>query len=434
MQLDLVSTNEIGQNWVFLSGNVTHPIDCIDMSKDLILPLLLHSVASLLKNAGGPSRTVTALCRELGRLGLQVDLVSIMPLGAHFEDLLLPPRRWVTTTLATRSDPSTVGFRPANPFRAAVCDCCRKQQIQLVHDHGLWLPSNHASASVARELGLPLIISTRGMLEPWALAHRAWKKRLAWRLYQHRDLRAAKVLHATSEMEAENLRRLGLYQPIAVIPNGAELEGFAEEVGDGGPNQAPRRADGQERIALFLSRIHPKKGLLPLVEAWNRLRPTGWRVIIAGPDEAGHRGEVEASIRLKGLESVFEFVGAVDGEAKLGLYRSADLFVLPTFSENFGVVVAEALACGVPVITTKGAPWQGLETHGCGWWIELGVDPLVVALRQATSTPTELLRAMGERGRVYAESTYGWPGIAKEMLSVYRWMLNQGPRPACVRD
>ena len=128
----------------------------------------------------------------------------------------------------------------------------------------------------------------------------------------------------------------------------------------------------------------------------------------------------------------FDFVGSVDGAEKAALYHSADLFVLPTFSENFGVVIAEALACGLPVITTKGAPWQGLETHLCGWWVDVGVEPLVDALQRAFRTPDSELKAMGERGRVYAENSFAWPKIAEQTLDVYRWVLGQGEKPNCV--
>lgn len=116
---------------------------------------------------------------------------------------------------------------------------------------------------------------------------------------------------------------------------------------------------------------------------------------------------------------------------KAALYREADLFVLPTFSENFGLVVAEALAYGLPVITTRGAPWADLETYGCGWWIETGMEPLVPALRAAMALSNAERRAMGERGRVYVRR-YDWDVIAAETLALYRWVLGQGERPACV--
>jgi glycosyltransferase involved in cell wall biosynthesis len=286
----------------------------------------------------------------------------------------------------------------------------------------MWLPINHAVATVARERHIPLVISTHGMAEPWALQHRAWKKRLAWLLYQKRDLQTAAVLYATSEMEFLGLRRIGLRQPIAVIPNGVALP----EVGD-----APGKVSGR-RTVLFLGRIHPVKGLLELVNTWRTVRPAGWRVVIAGPDEGGHRSVVEERVRRLGLRGDVEFVGPVDGAGKAALYRSANLFVLPTFSENFGVVVAEALAHGVPVITTRGAPWADLETFRCGWWIDVGVEPLEAALREAFALTDEDRAAMGARGREYVKR-FDWQRIAEQTLALYRWILGQGERPDCVR-
>lgn len=382
---------------------------------------VIHTVASLKKSAGGPTRTVTALCGELGKLGARVDLLSQDYRGAPDDEPVLPPADRVSTHLAAAYRLPKTRFLFSPSFRSLLRQRCRPSSGVIVHDHGLWLPTNHAAAAVARQLDMPLVVSTRGMLEPWALSYRAWKKRLAWRLYQHRDLQTARVLHATAEREAENLRRIGLRQPIAVIPNGVDFPVLPER----------SRRPESPRIALFLGRIHPVKGLVELVEAWRIAQPAGWKAILAGPDEGGHRRVVVVAIRRAGLESSFELVGAVDGEDKMALYRNADLFLLPSFTENFGVVVAEALACGVPAITTKGAPWEGLHTHCCGWWIDIGVEPLAAALREATSLPPDILRKMGRRGRAYVEQ-FGWPHIAEQMLSVYRWVLGRGDKPDCV--
>lgn len=394
-------------------------------------PRLLHTIGSLRKSAGGPSRTVTALCRELGRLGAGVELLSRDAAPTGGEELLLPPAEWVRTTLTPPQRPAVVGALLTAGFRAAIRERCASQGLQLVHDHGLWLPTNHASVAMARQLGLPLIISTRGMLEPWALQHRAWKKRLAWRLYQHRDLRAARVLHATSQQEVESLRRLDLRQPIALIPNGVELEGLATRAERARLGMAESTTTDPRRTALFLSRIHPVKGLLELVDAWSQVRPAGWRMVIAGPDEGGHRAVVEARVLAQGLAADFAFIGAVDGAEKTALYRSADLFILPSFSENFGVVVAEALTHGLPVLTTQGTPWQDLPAHGCGWWVPADARSLAAALRQAMALTDAERQAMGERGREYVRR-YDWQAIARQMLAVYLWMLGQGDRPSWV--
>lgn len=265
------------------------------------------------------------------------------------------------------------------------------------------------------------MFSTRGMLEPWALAHKRWKKRMAWPLYQRADLAKAAVLHATSEAEAVSIRRAGLRVPVAVIPNGVDV-----------PENLPERNRGEVRRALFLSRLYPVKGLPLLVEAWGRLRPIGWELVIAGPDEGGHRAHVERLVRDAGLTDAVTFAGPVADADKWALYRTADLFVLPTHSENFGLVVAEALGAGVPVLTTTGAPWRELETHGCGWWTEVSVDALAEALVQATQTPRADLDAMGERGQALVRERYGWDDAARHMKAVYEWVLSGGPQPSCL--
>lgn len=289
----------------------------------------------------------------------------------------------------------------------------------IVHDHGLWLPSNYVTARAAARFITPYIVSTRGMLQPWSLQQERAKKAVAWRLYQRRILATASVLHATADSEADAIRSLGLKTPVAVISNGVAMP---EVDGDPKPGSKTRRA-------LFLSRVHPGKGLDSLLRAWGQVRPKGWELIVAGPEEGGHRRELEELSDRLGLHDVVSFLGAVADSEKWDLYASAELFVLPTHSENFGIVVAEAMAAGLPVITTKGAPWAVLETIRSGWWIDHGVEPLVEALQHAVSLPDEERRAMGERGRAHVEKSYSWDTVAEKMIAVYTWMLGQGSRP-----
>lgn len=168
-----------------------------------------------------------------------------------------------------------------------------------------------------------------------------------------------------------------------------------------------------------------------LIQAWHQVSPPDWQLLIAGPNENNHRAEVQAQIKQHQLEQTIKILDSVEGEAKANLYRQADLFILPTFSENFGVVVAEALSYGIPVITTTGTPWQDLQTYRCGWWVEPTVATIADALQQATILHPQELRTMGERGRAYVKC-YDWNAIAQDTLAVYRWILNQGPKPDCV--
>jgi glycosyltransferase involved in cell wall biosynthesis len=261
------------------------------------------------------------------------------------------------------------------------------------------------------------------MLEPWAFRYRRWKKLPVWLLWERRGLQSSAVLHATSEQEATNIRALGLRAPIAVIPNGVDVPDLPP----------PGNRAHEQRRAVFLSRIHPVKGILNLIEAWRQVRPHGWSLLIAGPDEANHLSSVQAAVRQAGLTPTVKFVGPVYRQQKQDLLNSADLFILPTFSENFGIVVAEALASAVPVITTKGAPWKCLETHGCGWWVDVGVPPLARALSEATQCSQTELRQMGLRGRHLVAEKFAWPPIALQMRAVYEWCLGGGPRPEWVR-
>jgi glycosyltransferase involved in cell wall biosynthesis len=181
--------------------------------------------------------------------------------------------------------------------------------------------------------------------------------------------------------------------------------------------------DAPIRRLLFLSRIHPVKGLVPLIEAWDQIRPAGWEVIVAGPDEEGHRSELERLLIRKRLQASFRFVGAADDAHKAQLFASADLFVLPSFSENFGLVVAEALSYGVPVLTTRGAPWEVLNRIGAGWWVDSGVAGVAQGLRIALATTAAERRRMGLAGQAYIREQLGWQDAARKTIQAYRWCL-----------
>ncbi len=382
-----------------------------------------HVVAGLHPSAGGPSQTVVQLTDALARQqSLNVTLLSQSFTG----DLSVASAANVNRRMVESASRNSLRF--GLPVRSELQRLTRIQNLALLHSHGLWTPVNHWAVDEARRHDIPLIIQPRGMLEPWALTHKALKKKVAMALFQRHDLDSTNLFVATAAMEYESIRELGLKQPIAVIPNGVM---FGSSICSGAEH-AKRMPKKETRTALFLSRIHPKKGILNLLNAWAAVAPRGWRLQLAGPDEAGHLAEVMVLARQLGIEQNVEYLGELAGDAKAQAYLNADLFVLPTFSENFGVVVAEALTYGLPVITTRGAPWADLNTFGCGWWVDIGVDPLVQALREALALSDDVRRAMGSRGREYVRR-YDWDDIARQTVDVYRWMLGQGPQPDCVR-
>jgi len=289
----------------------------------------------------------------------------------------------------------------------------------LIHLHGIWPPFLAIVAFVARKNNIPYVISPHGCLDPWALNIKRLKKLVAFWLYQSSVLRDASMFVVTSEPERRSVRRLGLKQPVAIVPIGVDMPAVVES-----------RGKADVRTLLFLSRIHPGKGLLDLVEAWATVRRPGWRIVIAGGDEGGHQAQVENLILQKGLESDFIWLGFVNGEFKHSCFSQADVFVLPTYSENFGIVIAESLSYGVPVITTTGAPWPGLLTNRCGWWVAPGVAGIASALSQALACSPDELKAMGQRGRKWVAEQYSWSKIGSDAALACRWLLDRSkPQP-----
>lgn len=297
----------------------------------------------------------------------------------------------------------------------------------ILHGHGLWQQPVHQMAKYARKHNIPYIISPRGMLEPWSLSQAALKKKLALKLYQHKDLKEAACIHATADMEAEHIRKLGFKNPIAVIPNGVNMDEFPDY----------KKEQNQKRKVLFLSRIHPKKGIELLIQAWKELDhkiTQNWQVEIVGNGEPDYIEGLNQMIQDLKLEQVISISAPVFGDAKIQTYQSADLFVLPTYSENFGIVVAEALALKVPVITTKGTPWEDLETYHCGAWIDIGKDPLKQALAQMLSKPTTALEQLGLNGRKLIEDKYSMTSVAEQMSQLYQWILYKTKKPEFMYD
>jgi glycosyltransferase involved in cell wall biosynthesis len=374
----------------------------------------IHVIAGLQNPAAGTSYSILKLAEGLKRVAVAGQVHTLEPV----------PARAVAMGVV-------VGYPVSQGIpRLGVSRAMRRGLIcttgDILHNHGVWLMPNIYAGLAARRRHIPLVFAPRGMFSERAMAFSRLRKRFSWWcLGQRGAVRTAACFHATSESEAQDIRRLGLRQPIAVIPNGIDLPNPEAETQASQPK-------GRRRI-LFVSRIHPIKGLPILLRAWQGVerRYADWELVVAGPDEGGHLSQVQALAGELGLQRV-SFPGPAYGDAKSALYRSADLFVLPTHSENFGMAIAEALAYAVPVITTTGAPWAGLEERGCGWWIELSEGNLAEALQSAMDLPHERRVEMGRRGRLWMEQSFGWDRIAKEMKSVYEWVLGDGPPPACV--
>jgi len=298
----------------------------------------------------------------------------------------------------------------------ALRNCIHKLNIDIIHIHGCWTPLLAYSCRVAMTLKIPYAVSPHGCVEPVALQHRKLKKKIALTLYQKRVFINASMIFATSKQELHSIRLLGLNNPIALIPNGVDVPLAASK---------SLRANPSYRNFLFLSRLHPIKGLPDLVLAWHKVRRPGWRIIIAGPDEKGHLKEVQHMVQNLNLNDDFDFFGLVKGERKDALFSDADVFVLPTYSENFGLAIAEALARGVPVITTTGAPWEDIKLRNCGWWVQPGIEGISNALNAAMDCSHDELIKMGKRGIDLIRKKYLWCRVGRMAFDAYNFIINK---------
>jgi poly(glycerol-phosphate) alpha-glucosyltransferase len=366
---------------------------------------------------GGIPGVVFALAREQRSHGLDVGVLGVAdkapPLGE--------------ASVARPFGPRSLGFAPG--MRVAL----EARASDLVHLHGLFTWPSHVARSFGRRTRRPVVVSPHGMLEPWALARSAWKKRLFRLLVEDDNLRRAACLHALCAPEAAGFRRLGLPNAVAVVPNGVDLPG----PGDGGRafRGAFPIAEGR-RILLFLGRVHPKKGLPHLVDAWAEVmrdRPAlrEWLLLVAGPDQLGHAAEIVRRAAERGVGDDVRFTGPLDGTLKDSALAAASAFVLPSFSEGFSVAVLEAMAARLPVLVTRQC---NLDVEAFGGGILAEPDAVSVArqLHELLDLSEADRRAMGERGRREVEAKYTWPRVARDLADVYAWTLGRGPRPAFV--
>lgn len=387
---------------------------------------MAHVVATTDDPSAGPSYSVPALVSALAAQGHAVDLLTVSGWRGFAADPGAAARvgaaHHVRFRQSAQAVPGVAGLCWSEELRRALDRAARDADV--IHTHGLWLmPNVFPSWSIARPgARARLVLSPRGMLGAAALRYSNWKKDIFWRLVQKRALDRVSAFHATSRSEYEEIRAAGLTVPVAVIPNGVDVW-----------NLPPGDGEAPARTVLSLGRVHPKKGLDRLLRAWAvvGLRHGAWSLRIAGPDEGGHAAELRALAESLSLPRV-TIEGALHGERKTDALRQASLFVLPSLNENFAMTVAEALAAGVPVISTRGAPWAGLEERRCGWWIDHGVDALAGTLDDALSRPAAELRQMGERGRAWMGEEYGWPGVATRMADLYAWLVGHGDRPGTV--
>lgn len=362
--------------------------------------LIIHYIPSIDRTSGGTTAYLQLLAKELGKL---VELYII----THASENPVEIENCQVYYIAT--------LRHVREMKRQWMYWLNELEPDVVHVNTCWMPQCALVQRWAQRLGYKVVLTPHGMLEPWIMQRHYWTRKLpALWLYQKKAVAKADCLHATAESEKENLLKLGYNRNIEVIANGIEVDSIAIK-----PSWK------RNRQILFLSRIHVKKGIEFLLEAVAVLKEKlqGYAVYIAGEGDAAYIDQLKAKAQSLGIGQLVKFCGGVYGDEKWRLFRQSDVFVLPTYSENFGIVVAEALASGTPVITTKGTPWEELDMNHCGWWTEIGTKPLVDALNEFLSLNEQELEVMGENGRRLVEEKYSVKNMAEAMVRLYDKVL-----------
>ena len=300
------------------------------------------------------------------------------------------------------------------------------RSAQGIHIHGLWEAHCAITSNLARSARRPYLISAHGMLDRWALRHKQLKKALYAALIESNNLHRASCLRALTLDEVADYRRVGLRNPVAIVPTGVEVP--ARVTSNLFWETYPELSG--KRIVLFLGRLHQKKGLHLLMEAWARVanREEDVHLVIAGPDSENTLGELEQMRDERELQPKVTFTGMLKGEAKWSALAAASLFVLPSYSEGFSVAVLEALAMGLPVIASFPCHIPEIAKHECGWLIAPELTPLERSLEEFFRLTSSERLWMGGRGRDLVQSKFSWTVVGKQMAQVYDWLLG-GVRP-----
>ena len=380
----------------------------IPKRKPSLLGGIVHTIPQVAELSAGPTYSVMRMCENLLDFQKKVTL-AVLDCEGH-----RPVPDYVQRFAPSRG----LGrLGASSDMHAWLRKSAIDGTMSIIHSHNLWLMPTVYPGWISRLYWTPSVCSPRGALAAAAFSSGSKVKKPFWRIVQKPSLEYYTGFHATAEPELADIRRHGFSQPVAVIPNGIDVPPLV-------------RTPGERRTMLYLGRIHPNKQVEMLVRAWSQLEAEhpDWQLSVVGTD-IDARGYLEKMRRLAEelrLERI-SFDGELVGKAKLDAYRSSDVYVLPTLTENFGVTVAEALAAGTPVIVTKGAPWPNLEANGAGWWIDHGIEPLVASMRFAMSRPREELEEMGRSGRQWMLNDYAWPTLAAKMLEFYEWIYRGMP-------
>jgi glycosyltransferase involved in cell wall biosynthesis len=361
---------------------------------------------------GGPVRSVALLAQATARAGVHVEVVTTSRRGSVALAEVPPGTRevdGVPVTYCHARGPRRFFFSP----QLAAEVRRRVRRADVVHLHGIWTYPVVAAARACEGAGVPYVLSPRGSLDPWALRQKSWKKRLYTLLVERHTIHGAALLHFTSADEQRTAPSAVRALPHVVVPNCLDLDRLL--------SLDRREAGSRAPEVLVLGRIHPMKGFDVLVPAFRRLVDGGRSatLMIAGNDEGGYRRVVERLVAEHRLGDRVRFLGELDGPGKEEAFARAALLVAPSYRENFGNAVAEAMAAGLPVIVSERVGIAAdIADARAGLVVPIDAGAVASALGRLLAEPAAGA-AMGARGRTLARGRYAGPAVAATMIAAY---------------
>ena len=377
---------------------------------------ILHTISGLNISSGGPTSCTYNLIKGLRDEGIEADILTLMP--RDDSDKIIADDSFIK---ALPNDARTPLVYSSN-FRRYLSSHIG---YDLYHANGLWTCPTHFTAEIAKKQNKPCVIAPHGMLYPQALQVSAWKKKIVSTVFQRKDLETASCLQATCMAELEHIRAFGLNNPVAVIPNGLVIDDSLEI----------HKTSNSVRRFAFVGRLNRIKNVDLLLSAWSKLgdKTRNCELLIIGDGDTAYKKELEEFATANKLNNV-RFLGFIMGKDLQKLVHSIDFQILPSKSENFGMVVPEALIQGIPVIASKGTPWSDLETFDCGWWVDNDIDTLISTLLIAINLSEQDRLGMGERGRTLVLRHYSIKSVSLRMKQLYEWLVYKNIKPEYVYE
>lgn len=390
---------------------------------------VLHVIPSVASVRGGPSLVVLEMVKALRDKGVEAEIATTNDNGANLLDVPLgqcSEYQQVPVWFFPRFSPDFHALREfAFSWQLTIWLWQVIDQYDLIHIDGIFSYPSTTPMAIARLKQVPYIVRPLGQLCQWSLQQSARKKQIYFQLVEKANLIHSQALHLTSEQELQEVSQLNLNIPSFILPHGLFVSPTIPDA-----RQRLRQylnVPADEPIILFLSRLHPKKGLDYLIRALGQLSKQRFTFVIAGSGSPEYETEVESLLLSHGIRNRTHITGFVQGEVKDVLMQGADLFALTSYSENFGVAVLEALGSGLPVLITPGVALADVVNDQClGYVTQLDVAEIAFTIEQALEDPQKR-KSMGDRARKLILERYTWDKIASNLIDIYTEIIDSKP-------